>query len=188
LRTRTLKTSCNSSARPACLKSRFMSEINSPPCRRILPSDCRTLLLKSPASGKGRRRHCNVNWPSIYVCDFAACQAVRNPLYRRHRIPAEVIAHAVWLYFRFPLSLRMVEDLLAAHGGSPQNVALTLIGNHYISVRTFIARPDRGLSRPQSPYQPLTSSILSMPSGYSRWNMRATKSQERENLMVPKLS
>ncbi|EJT01363.1 transposase (plasmid) [Rhizobium sp. CCGE 510] len=32
------------------------------------------------------------------------------------RFPAEVIAHAVWLYFRFPLSLRMVEDMLAAAG------------------------------------------------------------------------
>lgn len=40
----------------------------------------------------------------------------RDPLYRRHRFTAEVIAHAVWLYFRFPLSLRMVEDLLAARG------------------------------------------------------------------------
>lgn len=40
----------------------------------------------------------------------------RDPLYRRHRFPAEVIAHAVWLYFRFPLSLRMVEDMLAARG------------------------------------------------------------------------
>jgi len=40
----------------------------------------------------------------------------RAPLYRRHRFPADVIAHAVWLYFRFPLSLRMVEDLLAARG------------------------------------------------------------------------
>ena len=40
----------------------------------------------------------------------------RDPLYRRHRYPGEVIAHAVWLYFRFPLSLRMVEDLLAARG------------------------------------------------------------------------
>ena len=27
-----------------------------------------------------------------------------------------MIAHAVWLYFRFPLSLRMVEDLLAVRG------------------------------------------------------------------------
>lgn len=39
---------------------------------------------------------------------------VRDPLYRRHRFPGEVIAHAVWLYFRFPLSLRRVEDMLAA--------------------------------------------------------------------------
>src|SRR5882757_3178531 len=41
-------------------------------------------------------------------------QVARDRLYRRHRFPAEVIAHAVWLYLRFPLSLRMVEDLLAA--------------------------------------------------------------------------
>jgi putative transposase len=40
----------------------------------------------------------------------------RDPLYRRHRFPVEVIAHAVWLNFRFPLSLRMVEDMLAARG------------------------------------------------------------------------
>ena len=40
----------------------------------------------------------------------------RDPLYRRHRFPAEVISHAVWLYFRFPLSLRMVEEMLAARG------------------------------------------------------------------------
>ena len=43
-------------------------------------------------------------------------RAFRDPLYRRHRFPAEVIAHAVWLYLRFPLSLRMVEDLLAERG------------------------------------------------------------------------
>ena len=43
-------------------------------------------------------------------------QVTRDRLYRRHRFPAEVIAHAVWLYLRFPLSLRMVEDLLAARG------------------------------------------------------------------------
>ncbi|MCJ9720440.1 IS6 family transposase [Agrobacterium sp. SHOUNA12C] len=42
--------------------------------------------------------------------------AVRNSLYRGRRFPAEVIGQAVWLYFRFPLSLRMVEDLLAARG------------------------------------------------------------------------
>ncbi|AWM30070.1 transposase (plasmid) [Sinorhizobium fredii CCBAU 25509] len=43
-------------------------------------------------------------------------EVARDPLYRRHRYPAEIIAHAVWLYFRFPLSLRMVEDMLASRG------------------------------------------------------------------------
>jgi hypothetical protein len=36
--------------------------------------------------------------------------------YKSHRFSAEVIAHAVWLYHRFPLSLRDVEDLLAERG------------------------------------------------------------------------
>lgn len=36
--------------------------------------------------------------------------------YKRHRFPAAIIGHAVWLYFRFPLSLRHVEDLLAERG------------------------------------------------------------------------
>jgi putative transposase len=39
-----------------------------------------------------------------------------SPLYHRHRFPSDVIAQAVWLYFRFPLSLRMIEDLLAERG------------------------------------------------------------------------
>jgi putative transposase len=34
----------------------------------------------------------------------------------RHRFPAEVISHAVWLYFRFPLSLRLVEEMLLERG------------------------------------------------------------------------
>ena len=38
------------------------------------------------------------------------------PSYRRHRFPVEIIQHAVWLYFRFPLSFRDVEDLLAERG------------------------------------------------------------------------
>ncbi len=36
--------------------------------------------------------------------------------YRRHRFPAAVIQQAVWLYFRFPLSLRDVEDMLSQRG------------------------------------------------------------------------
>jgi putative transposase len=36
--------------------------------------------------------------------------------YRRHRFPSVVIQHAVWLYLRFTLSYRDVEDLLAERG------------------------------------------------------------------------
>ena len=36
--------------------------------------------------------------------------------YAGHRFPPEVIGHVVWLSFRFPLSLRMVEEMLAARG------------------------------------------------------------------------
>ena len=41
--------------------------------------------------------------------------AAKSP-YAAYRFPAEVISHAVWLYFRFPLSLRMVAEMLAARG------------------------------------------------------------------------
>jgi putative transposase len=40
----------------------------------------------------------------------------RDPLYAGYRYPAALISYAVWLYFRFPLSPRMVEELLAARG------------------------------------------------------------------------
>ena len=36
--------------------------------------------------------------------------------YAGYRFRAEIIDHAVWLYCRFPLGLRMVEELLAARG------------------------------------------------------------------------
>ncbi len=36
--------------------------------------------------------------------------------YRGYRFPAEVMSHGVWLYYRFSLSLRDVEELLAKRG------------------------------------------------------------------------
>ena len=37
-------------------------------------------------------------------------------LYHRHRFPVEIISHCVWLYFRFNLSFRDVEEMLAMRG------------------------------------------------------------------------
>jgi putative transposase len=37
-------------------------------------------------------------------------------IYKRHRFPSEIIQYAVWLYYRFNLSHRDIEDLLAERG------------------------------------------------------------------------
>jgi putative transposase len=38
------------------------------------------------------------------------------PLYKGFRFPAAIISHCVWLYYRFPLSLREVEEMMLARG------------------------------------------------------------------------
>ena len=40
----------------------------------------------------------------------------RRPRYLRHRFPPDIISHAVWLYHRYCMSFRDVEDLLAERG------------------------------------------------------------------------
>ncbi len=40
----------------------------------------------------------------------------KDSVYRRHRFPPIIIQHAVWLYYRFCLSYRDIEDLLAERG------------------------------------------------------------------------
>jgi len=41
-----------------------------------------------------------------------------DSLYHRHRFPAEIISQCVWLYFRFALSFRDVEELMSSRGVS----------------------------------------------------------------------
>lgn len=36
--------------------------------------------------------------------------------YKRHRFPPQIITHVVWLYARFDLSLREVEELMLERG------------------------------------------------------------------------
>jgi hypothetical protein len=38
------------------------------------------------------------------------------PAYFRHRFPAEIISHCVWLYLRFALSYRDIEEMMAKRG------------------------------------------------------------------------
>ena len=48
--------------------------------------------------------------------DLLSDRPMKPVSYKRHRFPPDVIRHAVWLYFRFTLSLRDVEELLAQRG------------------------------------------------------------------------
>lgn len=50
--------------------------------------------------------------------------------YKRHRFPPEIIAHAVWLYVRFNLSLREVEEMLLKRG----------IDVSYETIRRWVAK------------------------------------------------
>ncbi len=53
---------------------------------------------------------------SANSCDTRRMSATTRPAYQGHRHPKAIIAHAVWLSFRLPLSYRDVEELLAARG------------------------------------------------------------------------
>ena len=45
--------------------------------------------------------------------------------YQGHRYPLEIINHSVWLYFRFSLSFREVEELMLARGDKGARASLT---------------------------------------------------------------
>ena len=57
--------------------------------------------------------------------------------YRRHRFPRIVIQQAVWLYFRFALSYRDVEDMLAERG---IDVSYETVRRWALKFGTIIAR------------------------------------------------
>jgi transposase-like protein len=97
---------------------------------------------------------------------------VRPISYARHRFPSEVICHAVWLYLRFTLSYRDVEDLLAARGlgvsyetirrnvPHPQVIVTDKLQSYGAALRElgFTGRHDQGLlanNRAENSHQPL---------------------------------
>ena len=61
--------------------------------------------------------------------------------HRRHRFPPAVIQHAVWLYLRFTLSYRDVEDLLAERG----------LGISYETIRSWVLKFGPVIARRRRP-------------------------------------
>ncbi len=54
-----------------------------------------------------------------------------SPSYHGYRFPPEIISHAVWLYHRFCMSFRDVEDLLAQRGITVSYEAIRLWCNKF---------------------------------------------------------
>jgi hypothetical protein len=74
--------------------------------------------------------------------------AVSSSLHKGHRYPGEIISHCVWLYHRFPLSLREVEEMMLAVAdhtqgiGGPGAGAMTTTGGRSRSLM-FLRFPAR---------------------------------------------
>ena len=74
--------------------------------------------------------------------------------YKRHRFPPDIISYAVWLYYRFNLSHRDIEDLLAergitvsreairrllrSHGGEPRKMVTDKLRSYGIAHRELM--------------------------------------------------
>ncbi len=69
-----------------------------------------------------RRKPCD-------TCRMKTSSSTTTLPYKGHRFPQEIISHAVWLYYRFSLSYRDVEELLAERG----------IGVTYETVRSGVS-------------------------------------------------
>ena len=73
-------------------------------------------------------------------------------LYKRDRFPPEIIQNAVWLYHRFNLSHRDIEDLLA-EGGVGGELLIIAVNPHYSVIRhkqaSSISQDDLGWASPR---------------------------------------
>ena len=65
-------------------------------------------------------------------------KCMNSPGFKGRRFTSEIIDYAVWLYFRFSLSLRDVEDLMAGPG---------IIGSHE-TVRLWVSKLGRQYAKP----------------------------------------
>src|SRR5580704_18508030 len=63
--------------------------------------------------------------------DGSVAKGMKEISYRGYRFPPEIIHQAIWLYLRFTLSLRDVEDLLAERGVAVSYETVRRWVNHF---------------------------------------------------------
>ena len=80
---------------------------------RMRPTRKINAVREKPASD----RRCHTNFGLTSGVELMCYHSLmRTVSYHRHGFPPDIIQNAVWLYFRFPLSFRDVENLLAERG------------------------------------------------------------------------
>jgi hypothetical protein len=81
-----------------------------PPAVGTIRCQCRVV----GAGGDGVQRASSSCWPGVVLPGLVVVAIAAR--YKGYRYPIEIIGHAVWLYHRFALSLRDVEELMLARG------------------------------------------------------------------------
>ena len=97
------------------------------------PAQCSGVQLAHPRRHAFRQRRNHIGAPANLAahehhlsghCHVGECRrpgriggvSTATASYKGHRYPVEIINHCVWLYFRFPLSFREVEELMLVRG------------------------------------------------------------------------
>jgi len=93
--------------------------------------------------------------------------------FKRHRFPSEVIRHAVWLYARFTLSYRDVEDLLAERG---LDISYETVRRWFLKLGGPIARNLRKTRPTPSDYWHLDEMVIVIR-GKRHWLWRAVDNE-----------
>ena len=96
-----------------------------------------------------------------------------NISFRRHRFPPDIIRHAVWLYARFTLSYRDVEDLLAERG---LDISYESVRRWFLKFGAPIARNLRHMRPTPSDYWHLDEMVIVIR-GRRHWLWRAVDNE-----------
>lgn len=109
---------------------------------------------------------------------------MRTLSFKRHRFTPEIIRHAVWLYARFTLSYRDVEDLLAERG---LDISYETVRRWFLKFGAPIARNLRGVRPTPSDHWHLDEMVIVIR-GKRHWLWRAVDNEGEvlEFLVQPK--
>ncbi len=98
---------------------------------------------------------------------------MRTISFTRHRFPPDIIRHAVWLYARFTLSYRDVEDLLAERG---LDISYETVRRWFLKFGAPIARNLRHMRPTPSDYWHLDEMVIVIR-GRRHWLWRAVDNE-----------